>query len=100
MRKQNRNIDPRSFRAHVLAVVAKIPEGKTMSYKEVAARAGSPGAYRAVGNIMAKNRDPKIPCHRVICSDGRVGGYFGSYAGTMEKREHLLREGAMLRKAR
>ncbi|OGZ02809.1 MAG: hypothetical protein A3G64_02355 [Candidatus Liptonbacteria bacterium RIFCSPLOWO2_12_FULL_60_15] len=91
MRKQSRGVD---FRARVLAVVARIPRGTTMSYKEVAARAGAPGAYRAVGNIMAKNRDPKIPCHRVIRSDGTVGGYFGTYAGAKEKRERLLKEGA------
>ena len=90
MRKQSRGVD---FRARVLAVVARIPRGTTMSYKEVAARAGAPGAYRAVGNIMAKNRDPKIPCHRVIRSDGTVGGYFGTYAGAKEKRERLLKEG-------
>ena len=46
-----------------------------MTYKEVAAKAGSPGAYRAVGNILNKNFDPKIPCHRVIRSDGKIGGY-------------------------
>src|SRR3989338_4067080 len=66
MRKQSRGVD---FRARVLAVVARIPRGTTMSYGGVAARAGAPGAYRAVGNIMAKNRDPRVPCHRVIRSD-------------------------------
>ncbi|MBI2036744.1 MAG: MGMT family protein [Candidatus Liptonbacteria bacterium] len=91
MRKQSRGVD---FRDRVFAVVARIPKGTTMSYKEVAARAGVPSAYRAVGNIMAKNRDPRIPCHRVIRSDGAVGGYFGTYAGAKEKRERLLREGA------
>lgn len=95
MRKQPRSSSPRSFRARVLAVVARIPKGKVLSYKEVAAQAGTPGAYRAVGNIMAKNRDPKIPCHRVIRSDGKVGGYFGTCAGSREKRERLLKEGAL-----
>ncbi len=46
-----------------------------MSYGEVAHRAGSPGAARAVGNIMRKNHDPRVPCHRVIKSDGSLGGY-------------------------
>jgi len=46
-----------------------------MTYKEVAAKAGKPRAWRAVGNILNKNYDPAIPCHRVICSDGRLGGY-------------------------
>jgi methylated-DNA-[protein]-cysteine S-methyltransferase len=65
-----------SFKERVYAIVAKIPRGKTMTYKEVARRAGSPNAYRAVGNIMNKNPDTKkIPCHRVVRSDGDTGGY-------------------------
>ena len=63
------------FGERVYAVVKQIPKGKVMTYKEVAAKAGSPGAYRAVGNILNKNFDPKIPCHRVIRSDGKIGGY-------------------------
>lgn len=59
----------------VFAVVAKIPRGKTMTYREVAQKIGSPKAYRAVGNALNKNRDPNIPCHRVIRSDGTVGGF-------------------------
>jgi O-6-methylguanine DNA methyltransferase len=64
-----------SFRERVFAVVRKIPKGKTMTYKEVAWAAGSSGAYRAVGNILSTNFDPDIPCHRVIRSDGKLGGY-------------------------
>lgn len=56
-------------------MVARIPKGKTLSYKEVAIRAGRAKAYRAVGNILNKNYNPKIPCHRVIRSDGKIGGY-------------------------
>ncbi|HAV11645.1 MAG TPA: 6-O-methylguanine DNA methyltransferase [Candidatus Moranbacteria bacterium] len=82
---------PSSFRSKVLDVVKKIPKGKTLSYKEVAGRAGSPKAYRAVGNIMNKNRDPKVPCHRVIRSDGGIGGYA---FGEKKKKEILRREGA------
>jgi len=63
------------FKQRVLKIVSKIPKGKTMSYKEVAKRAGSPRAYRAVGNILSKNFNPKIPCHRVIRADGKPGGY-------------------------
>lgn len=66
---------PSSFKNNVLRTVAKIPKGKTISYKQVAELAGSPKAYRAVGNILNKNYDPKIPCHRVIKSDGSPGGY-------------------------
>lgn len=63
------------FNRKVLRIVGKIPRGKTMSYKKVAELAGDPKAYRAVGNILNKNYNPKIPCHRVICSDGKIGGY-------------------------
>lgn len=48
-----------------------------MSYGQVAALAGSPGAARAVGTVMASNHDPKIPCHRVIQANGKAGGYNG-----------------------
>ncbi|XOA43006.1 MAG: MGMT family protein [Candidatus Nealsonbacteria bacterium] len=64
------------FQEKVYKVVKKIPKGKTMSYKEVAEKTGSPKAWRAVGNVLNKNRNPEIPCHRVIRSDGKVGGYF------------------------
>ncbi|MBI2623487.1 MAG: MGMT family protein [Candidatus Liptonbacteria bacterium] len=79
----------RSFKERVYAVVAKIPRGKVLTYKEVARRAGSPDASRAVGNILAKNFNPKIPCHRVIRSDGKLGGY--NRGGDL-KREILERE--------
>jgi O-6-methylguanine DNA methyltransferase len=64
-----------SFKEKVYEVVKKIPKGKVLTYKEVAKKAGSPNASRAVGNILSKNYDPKIPCHRVIRSDGGMGGY-------------------------
>lgn len=63
------------FSEKVYKVVKGIPKGETLTYKQVAALAGRPGAYRAVGNILSKNYDPKIPCHRVIRSDGKLGGY-------------------------
>ncbi|MBP6879747.1 MAG: MGMT family protein [Candidatus Pacebacteria bacterium] len=63
------------FKDKVFAVVSKIPKGKTLTYKQVAKLAGSPNAYRAVGNIISKNYNPKIPCHRVVRSDGGMGGY-------------------------
>jgi O-6-methylguanine DNA methyltransferase len=66
-----------SFRETVLRVVRSIPRGKTISYKQVAAAAGSPKAYRAVGNILNKNHDKTIPCHRVVRTDGSAGGYNG-----------------------
>lgn len=63
------------FKDRVLNVVLKIPKGKTLSYREVAEKAGSPKAFRAVGNILNKNYDPKIPCHRVIKSNSEIGEY-------------------------
>lgn len=71
-----------SFKEMVQRVVRDIPKGKTLTYKEVATRAGSPGASRAVGMIMANNSDSSIPCHRVIRSDGKIGGYNGIRGGT------------------
>src|SRR5262245_28426958 len=54
------------FSDRVRAVVKKIPKGKTMTYKQVATKAGNPKAARAVGMIMSHNFDSKIPCHRVV----------------------------------
>lgn len=64
-----------TFKEKVFAVVKKIPRGGTLSYKQVAERAGRSNAYRAVGNILHANYDPAIPCHRVIRTDGKLGGY-------------------------
>lgn len=64
-----------NFLNRVLAVVEQIPKGQTLTYTQVARLAGNPKAYRAVGNILSKNVDPNIPCHRVIRSDGKTGGY-------------------------
>ncbi len=81
----------KSFSARVYDVVENIPEGKVMSYGEVARRAGSPRAHRAVGSLMNKNRDfQNVPCHRVVCSDGRVGQYNG---GEDRKLKKLKSEG-------
>lgn len=63
------------FQEKVLKVVSKIPKGTILSYKEVAKAAGKPRAFRAVGNILNGNCNIKIPCHRVIRSDGKIGGY-------------------------
>ena len=84
---------PKSFKERVYDVVAAIPRGKTMTYQEVARRAGSPRAYRAVGNIMNKNPDMKrVPCHRVVRSDGNPGGYAH---GRARKIALLKQEGAL-----
>lgn len=63
------------FSKKVYNIVKKIPPGEKMTYKQVAILAGNPKAQRAVGYILSKNYDPEIPCHRVIRSDGKIGGY-------------------------
>ncbi len=78
----------RKFADRVRDIVRKIPKGKVLTYKQVASLAGSPNASRAVGNIMKKNFDPKIPCHRVIRSNGSVGGY---NRGGAKKKLEILR---------
>ena len=78
------------FADRVRDVVRSIPKGFTMTYKEVAMKAGNPHAAHAVGTIMRANHDPAIPCHRVIRSDGKLGGY--NRGGSDRKRELLQRE--------
>jgi len=79
-----------TFKERVFKVVSQIPKGQTLTYKEVAQKAGSPKAYRAVGNVLNTNRDTKnVPCHRVIRSDGEIGGY---YWGVESKRKKLKEE--------
>ena len=79
-----------SFQEKVYSVVKNIPKGEVLTYKEVAKKAGRLKAYRAVGNVLNKNMDPKVPCHRVIRSDGRIGGY---RYGNVSKIKILRREG-------
>jgi O-6-methylguanine DNA methyltransferase len=79
-----------SFRDKIYKIVSDIPPGEVLTYKEVAKLSGSPRAYRAVGNILNKNYDPTIPCHRVIRSDGQPGGY---NRGAKNKVAILKREG-------
>lgn len=82
------------FKDKVLRIVKKIPRGEFLTYKEVAKLSGSPCAWRAVGNILNKNRNPKIPCHRVIRSDGKTGGY---NKGTKKKAYLLKKEGVVIK---
>ena len=78
VRKTKKNYDKKresKFSNGVFQVVKKIPAGKFLSYKMVAKLSGRPKAWRAVGNVLNKNRDKKIPCHRVIRLDRKIGGY-------------------------
>ncbi len=79
-----------SFRKKIFDIVKKIPEGTVLTYKQVAEMAGRPKAFRAVGNALNKNHNPEIPCHRVIRSDGKTGGY---NRGSEEKIKILKKEG-------
>jgi O-6-methylguanine DNA methyltransferase len=78
------------FPQRVLSVVRRIPPGRVATYGDVAALAGSPRAARAVGTVMRKCRDPRVPCHRVIGAGGALGGYGGNL---QVKRELLRAEG-------
>ena len=75
-----------SLRDRILDIVRRIPRGKTLSYGEVARRAGNPRAARAVGAVLKTNFDPAIPCHRVVRADGRLGGYNRG----IERKKRLL----------
>lgn len=84
----------KTFTDKVYDVVQKIRAGRVMTYADVARKAGSPRAVRAVGNILAKNTRPDIiPCHRVIRSDGKMGGY--AFGGPQAKLKKLQAEGAL-----
>lgn len=78
------------FQEKVYQVVARIPKGRVLTYEQVAYLAGRPNAWRAVGNIMSRNYNSDIPCHRVIRSDGKPGGY---NRNATKKVKLLLAEG-------
>jgi len=84
------NLKGTEFQLKVWNYLKKIPKGKVKTYKDVAKAIGKPLAVRAVANAIGKNPyPPKIPCHRVIRSDGRLGGYSGK--GGIQRKRHLLR---------
>jgi methylated-DNA-[protein]-cysteine S-methyltransferase len=82
------------FHANVLRELARVPYGHTDTYGSLAAKAGKPGAARAVGTVMNRNPIPIVlPCHRIVGANGALTGY----AGGLEVKRHLLQlEGAML----
>lgn len=85
------------FTRRVLQVVRRLPPGRVASYGDVAALAGRPGAARTVGQIMARASEPGVPYHRVVASDGRIGGY-GSHP--QMKVALLTAEGVTVRRGR
>ena len=84
------------FQIKVWKEIKKIPKGKVKTYKELAKAIVKPNASRAVANACGKNPYPVIiPCHRVIRSDGKMGGYSGK-GGTKMKKNLLKKEGVIL----
>ncbi len=88
-----------TLKKEVFSLVRKIPRGKVTTYREIALALDSK-AYRAIGNILSKNGEGfldggKTPCHRVVRSDGGIGGFCGHKCGkkVCEKKELLKREG-------
>lgn len=76
----------------------KIPRGRVTTYRELARVLGRPRAARAVGNAMSKNPwAPRVPCHRVVRSDGQLGGYGG---GPALKKRLLKKEGVIIKNGR
>ena len=88
-----------SFGEKVYALTAKIPKGKVATYGQIAALAGSARAARAVGQLMARNKNPKaVPCHRVVGATGALTGY--AFDGVSMKRKKLIGEGVAFKGAR
>lgn len=83
----------KTFTEKVYDITRAIPKGAVLTYKEVAKLAGNPKAVRAVGTILSKNYNPEIPCHRVIRSDGKMGGY--NRGGVNKKLAILKKEKAL-----
>jgi len=79
-----------SFTEKVYRITKKISKGKVLTYKQVAEKAGNSMASQAVGNILSKNYNPDIPCHRVVRSNGKIGGY---NRGIEAKGKLLKKEG-------
>ena len=89
------NSKPTQFQRDVWEAIDRIPFGETRTYKELASSIGHPKAYRAVANACGKNPNPvSTPCHRVISSDGTIGGYSGK--GGIKKKKALLKKEGIL----
>jgi len=87
-----------NLEAAVLDLVRRIPAGRVTTYGEIARALGKPKHWRVVANILSKNPHPvAIPCHRVVRSDGRIGGYI---FGRKRKEELLRAEGVEVRRGK
>ena len=88
----------KSFSEKIHLIVRKIPRGKVATYGEIARAIGRPQATRAVGNALNKNpHAPQVPCHRIVRSDGLVGGYA---KGVKAKVKILEEEGIKVQRGR
>ena len=89
---ENLRLKGTDFQIMVWKEISKIPYGETRTYKDLAIAIGKPNSSRAVANACGKNPyPPTIPCHRVVRSDGKLGGYSGK-GGIEQKRKLLLKE--------
>lgn len=90
--KDSKNIIKKSIKdSDVYDLLLQIPAGKVSTYGDLAKALGNPSSSRIIGRILGKNPNPiKVPCHRVVMSDGKVGGYF---YGSDKKKELLEKEG-------
>ncbi|MBI2251299.1 MAG: MGMT family protein [Armatimonadetes bacterium] len=92
----NHNKNSSALFKKIYKMVSRVPKGKVTTYKSVACAIGKPRAYRIVGTAMAKNKDTKkVPCHRVIKSNGNIGFY---QEGIKKKKEILKKEGIKISK--
>ena len=92
MKKYNFNIGTK-FQKMVWNGIANIPQGKVLTYQELATEIGFPKSFRAVASACGKNPYvPKIPCHRVVRKDGNLGGY-SAKGGITRKKKMLEHEG-------
>lgn len=85
------------FQNKVYKITSKIPKGKVVTYKQIAEATGIPEAARAVGNALNKNFNRKVPCHRVVKSNGGIGGFRG---GVKKKTGILTQEGVKVENGR
>ena len=94
--KQINALPGTEFQKSVWLALTKIPQGSVVTYAELARRIGKPRAFRAVANAVGANPcAPEIPCHRVVRTDGTLGGYSGR-GGVKTKRALLKAEGVVL----
>lgn len=86
------------FKDKIYKIVKNIPKGKVVTYKSIAIAVGGSRAWRGVAGALAQNFDPKIPCHRVVKSDGSLGGY--NRGGSKAKESLLKKEGVEIKNSK